>query len=134
MPALPAKSVMPVLSTVIMFSASSTLSFGVKVAVQVWSSADDTGDKAPLFIAVISSLAKPVTGSLKVIVTSEVSPILRAVSSKTMLIISGATVSEVYVSWLDAMLPFPATSVALLANTSIVTATLASSVGLTSKV
>ncbi|MNG02284.1 hypothetical protein D3C84_853060 [compost metagenome] len=68
------------------------LALGVKVAVQVMPpSLLLTALKVPLAI-VRSALVKPVTASLKVMVTSEVSPILSAVSATTTVAV-GRTVS-----------------------------------------
>ncbi|MNG22296.1 hypothetical protein D3C84_1067650 [compost metagenome] len=84
LPALPARSLTPVLFRVIKLLASVILTVGVKVPVQVMPPSPLlTEDKVPLAI-VRSVLVKPVTASLKVMVTSEVSPILRAVSVNTM--------------------------------------------------
>ena len=82
-PALPATSVTAVLSIVTTFAGASKSSVGVKVAVQTpepWSATA----VSPPFGIVKSSLANPVTTSLNVNVTSEVSPTIRAVSVKTM--------------------------------------------------
>ncbi|MNW14090.1 hypothetical protein D3C71_2122170 [compost metagenome] len=68
------------------------LAEGVKVAVQVTPpSLLLTAVSVPLAM-VRSALVKPLTASLKVIVTSEVSPILSAVSDTTMVAV-GRTVS-----------------------------------------
>ena len=73
---------------------SSRSAVGVKVAVQVMPpSPEVTADKVP-FWTVRSALEKPVTASVKVMVTSEVSPARRAVSATT-IVASGATVSTV---------------------------------------
>ncbi len=91
-PALPAASATPVLFSVITLVASVILAVGVKVAVQVMPpSALLTAVKVP-FAIVRSALVKPVTASLKVKVTNEVSPARRAVSASTMLAV-GRTVS-----------------------------------------
>ena len=83
-PLLPAPSVTPVLSSVIRLVASLTPTFGVKVAVQVMPpSALDTAVNVPLAI-VRSALVKPLTASLNVMVTNEVSPIFSAVSAIAM--------------------------------------------------
>ena len=64
----------------------------VKVAVHVMPpSLELTALKVPLAM-VRSALVKPVTASLKVIVTSDVSPIVRLLSATTMLAV-GLTVS-----------------------------------------
>ena len=83
---------MPVLATVMRLVASVTPAFGVNVAVNVRSpSLDDTGLRVPLAI-VRSRLLKPLTVSVNVKVTSEVSPTRSAVSS-TMTTTFGRTVS-----------------------------------------
>ena len=90
---MPALSVYPVprLTTL---EVSSMLSVGVNVAVQVMPpSVLATLESLPLAM-LRSSLSKPVTASLKVMVTREVSPALRAVSAKTMEAV-GALVSTV---------------------------------------
>ncbi len=92
LPALPARSATPVLSRVIRLVVSLMLAVGVKVAVQVMPpSLLLTAVNVPL-VMVRSALVKPLTASLKVIVTSEVSPILSAVSATTMVAV-GRTVS-----------------------------------------
>ncbi|MNC04048.1 hypothetical protein D3C75_514770 [compost metagenome] len=71
---------------------SLTLAVGVKVAVQVMPpSLLLTAVSVPLAI-VRSALVNPLTASLKVMVTSEVSPMLRLVSVTTMVAV-GRTVS-----------------------------------------
>ena len=63
---------------------SVTLTVGVNVAVQVLPpSLEDTPLSAP-FATVRSSLVKPVTASLKVMLTSEFSPKASAASATTM--------------------------------------------------
>ncbi|MNO76508.1 hypothetical protein D3C76_675820 [compost metagenome] len=70
--------------------ASVMLAVGVKVPVQVMPPSPLlTEVKVPLAI-VRSALVRPVTASLKVMVTSEVSPTLRAVSVNTMLAVGRA--------------------------------------------
>ena len=92
LPALPARSLTPVLFRVIRLVVSLTLAVGVKVAVQVMPpSLLLTALNVPLAI-VRSALVKPLTASLKVMVTSEVSPIFSAVSATTMVAV-GRTVS-----------------------------------------
>ncbi|MNR32178.1 hypothetical protein D3C85_1497400 [compost metagenome] len=92
LPALPARSATPVLSRVIRLVASVMLAVGVKVAVQVMPpSLLLTAVNVPL-VMVRSALVKPLTASLKVIVTREVSPILNAVSATTMVAV-GRSVS-----------------------------------------
>ena len=84
LPALPARSLTPVLFRVIRLVVSLMLAVGVKVAVQVIPpSLLLTAVNVPLAI-VRSALVKPLTASEKVMVTSEVSPILNAVSATTM--------------------------------------------------
>ena len=81
---MPAPSATLVLSRLIRLLASVMLALGVKVAVQVVPpSALLTLLNVPLAI-VRSSLVRPVTASLKVMVTCEVSPIFRSVSDITM--------------------------------------------------
>ncbi|MNF40228.1 hypothetical protein D3C84_212270 [compost metagenome] len=78
------------LSRVIRLVASVMLAVGVKVPVQVMPPSPLlTEVKVPLAI-VRSALVRPVTASLKVMVTSEVSPTLRAVSVNTMLAVGRA--------------------------------------------
>ncbi|MCY1280082.1 hypothetical protein D9M70_288560 [compost metagenome] len=72
--------------------ASSRLVAGVKVAVQVRPpSADDTALSVPP-ATLRSALVSPLTASLKVMVTSEVSPAASALSSTTMVAV-GRSVS-----------------------------------------
>ena len=73
--------------------ASSRSAVGVKVAVQVLPSSVLLTALSSPPSTVRSSLVNPVTGSLKVMVTSEVSPFLRALSASTMLVTVGAWVS-----------------------------------------
>ncbi len=92
LPALPARSLTPVLFRVIRLVVSLTLAVGVKVAVQVMPpSLLLTALRVPL-ARVRSALVKPLTASLKVMVTSDVSPIFSAVSATTMVAV-GRTVS-----------------------------------------
>ena len=92
LPALPARSAIPVLSRVIRLVVSVTLALGVNVAVQVMPpSLLLTALSVPLAM-VRSALVKPVTASLNVMVTSEVSPIRRLLSATTMVAV-GRTVS-----------------------------------------
>ena len=80
-PVLPAASATPVLSRLIRLLAAVTPAAGVTVAVQVMPpSLLLTALSVPLLI-VRSALLKPVTASLKVMVTSEVSPTLKALSA-----------------------------------------------------
>ena len=79
---------------------------GVKVAVQVIPpSLLCTALRVPPSIIVRSALLKPVTASLKVMVTSEVSPIFRALSATTMVAV-GRTVSMVKLP--ELVIPVPA--------------------------
>ncbi|MNK79826.1 hypothetical protein D3C87_995040 [compost metagenome] len=83
-PLLPEALVTPLLSRVIRLLVSVMLAVGVSVAVQVMPpSLDATLLKVPLAM-VRSALLKPLTASLKVMVTVEVSPALSAVSATTM--------------------------------------------------
>ena len=83
-PVLPAASVTPVSASVITLVASWMFAIGVRVAVQVTPpSTELTGDSVP-FSIVRSALVKPVTASVNVKVTSEVSPAIRLVSATTM--------------------------------------------------
>ncbi len=84
-PALPAMSCTPALFRVITFVASVILTVGVRVAVQVIPpSPVVTVPMLPL--AIVKSLeVRPVTASLKVMVTREVSPTFNAVSATTIL-------------------------------------------------
>ncbi|MNN16037.1 hypothetical protein D3C81_1291620 [compost metagenome] len=82
-PALPARSLMPALFSTIRLVASLRPMVGVNVAVQVMPpSLDETLLSVPL-ATLRSELSKPVTASLKVIVTSAVSPGRRSVSLMT---------------------------------------------------
>ncbi len=84
LPALPTAFCTPLLSRVIRLLASVMLLVGVKVAVQVIPpSLLLTAVSVPLAI-VRSALLKPVTASLKVMVTSDVSPMVRLLSATTM--------------------------------------------------
>ncbi|MNZ43139.1 hypothetical protein D3C78_607360 [compost metagenome] len=92
LPALPARSLTPVLFRVIRLVVSLMLAFGVNVAVQVMPpSLLLTEVNVPLAM-VRSALVKPLTASEKVMVTRDVSPILSAVSVTTMVAV-GRTVS-----------------------------------------
>ncbi|MNS10893.1 hypothetical protein D3C72_424170 [compost metagenome] len=89
-PALPARSATPLLFRVIRLVASVMLLVGVKVAVQVMPpSALLTALNVPLAM-LRSALVKPLTASLKVMVTNEVSPIFSAVSATTMVAVGRA--------------------------------------------
>ena len=80
---MPAVSATPVLFKAITLEESSMLLVGVSVAVQVTPPSDDeTAERLPLAI-VRSLLVKPVTASLKVIVTSDVSPMINELSATT---------------------------------------------------
>ncbi|MNF40227.1 hypothetical protein D3C84_212260 [compost metagenome] len=92
LPALPARSLTPVLFRVIRLVVSLMLAFGVNVEVQVMPpSLLLTEVNVPLAM-VRSALVKPLTASEKVMVTRDVSPILSAVSVTTMVAV-GRTVS-----------------------------------------
>ena len=92
LPVLPARSLTPVLFRVIRLVVSLTLAEGVKVAVQVMPpSLLLTALSVPLAM-VRSALVKPLTASLNVMVTSEVSPAVSAVSATTIVAV-GRTVS-----------------------------------------
>ncbi len=92
LPALPPRSLTPVLFRVIRLVVSLMLAFGVNVAVQVMPpSLLLTAVNVPLAM-LRSALVKPLTASEKVMVTREVSPILSAVSVTTMVAV-GRTVS-----------------------------------------
>ncbi|MND88494.1 hypothetical protein D3C80_805220 [compost metagenome] len=95
MPTLPlATACTPVLSSVIRLVVSVMLAVGVNVAVQVMPpSLLLTAVSVPLAM-VRSALENPLTASLKVMVTSDVSPIFNALSATTMVAV-GSTVSMV---------------------------------------
>ena len=96
-PVLPAASTTPVLSSVITLVVSVMLAVGVKVAVQVMPpSTSDTAVSVPLAI-VRSALVNPLTASLKVKVTSEVSPACSALSATTMVAVGALRVDRVVV-------------------------------------
>ncbi len=85
LPALPAAFCTPALASVITLIASVMLAVGVSVAVQVMPPSKElTVLSVPLAID-RSTLAKPVTASENVMVTSEVSPTASALSATTML-------------------------------------------------
>ncbi|MCY1544333.1 hypothetical protein D9M68_802100 [compost metagenome] len=91
-PLLPARSVTPVLSRVIRLLVSVTAALGVRVAVQVMPpSALPKPLNKPL-ATLKSAVVNPVTASLKVMVTIEVSPTASTLSATTMLAL-GRTVS-----------------------------------------
>ena len=89
--ALPARSNTLALARVMTLVVSVTAAFGVRVAVQVMPSSDDTAVSVPFSIA-RSALVKPLTASLKVKVTCASSPMLSAASSIVMVTV-GRTVS-----------------------------------------
>ncbi len=94
MPVLPDAPITPVLSRVIRLVLSSTLLDGVNVAVQVIPpSLLLTVLSVPLAM-LKSALVKPLTASLKVMVTRLVSPTAKAVSATTMVAV-GSTVLTV---------------------------------------
>jgi hypothetical protein len=83
LPALPPASVTPVISTLITLVASVTPAVGVNVAVQVVPpSLEVTLLRVPLAM-VKSAFVKPVTASLNVKVTPEVSPTVKRLSATT---------------------------------------------------
>ena len=87
---MPAASAIPVLSKVIKLVVSLSAVVCVNVAAQVRPpSLELTADRVPL-ATLKSVLLKPVTASLKVIVTSDVSPAARAVSATTMVALGSA--------------------------------------------
>ncbi|MNC12769.1 hypothetical protein D3C75_604950 [compost metagenome] len=105
LPALPEAFCTPLLSRVIRLELSAMLAVGVKVAVQVTPpSLLLTALRVPLAM-LRSALLKPLTASLKVMVTSEVSPTLKAVSATTMVAV-GNTVSMV--KFAELVVPAPA--------------------------
>ena len=89
---MPAASDTPVFASVITLSVSSMLTVGVSVAVQVTPLSDDVTELSVPFSIVRSPFVKPVTASLNVIVTSEVSPASSDVSATTIVAV-GRTVS-----------------------------------------
>ena len=111
LPLLPEPFCTPLLSRVITLLVSLIALLGVKVAVQVTPpSLLLTEVNVPLAI-VRSALVKPLTASEKVMVTSEVSPMFRALSATTMVAL-GCTVSMVKLPELVTPLPaLPARSV-----------------------
>ncbi|MNC62199.1 hypothetical protein D3C75_1122000 [compost metagenome] len=88
---MPAVSITPVLSKVIRLLVSVTLVAGVKVAVQLMLSLVLRPLSVP-FCTVKSARVRPVTGSLKTMVTVLVSPMARLLSATTMVAV-GRTVS-----------------------------------------
>ena len=113
LPALPAGSVSPVLSSVITLPAAVIPLVGVKVAVQVVPpSLELTLPRVPLAM-VRSALLKPVTGSLNVKVTVAISPMRSAVSFNEIVAV-GRCVSMVKL--LELVDPVPAFAVATLAT------------------
>ena len=105
LPALPEALLTPVLSRVIRLVASVTLVVGVRIAVQVMPPSPlVTVLRVPL-ATVRSALVKPVTASLKVMVTNELAPILRA-GFPTMMVAVGRTVSMVKLP--ELVIPVPA--------------------------
>ncbi|MNI73723.1 hypothetical protein D3C73_1297500 [compost metagenome] len=91
-PVLPARSITPVLSSVMALVASITFISGVNVAVHVIPPSEELRSLNVPFSAVRSSSVKPLTASENVNVTAEVSPIFRIVSVTTM-VAAGRTVS-----------------------------------------
>ena len=89
---------------------SSKLAVGVKVAVQVTPPSELATVLSVPLGAVRSSLLKPITARLKVMVTNEVSPTLSALSASAMVAV-GALVSMV-TTWVRKVM-LPAASVLL---------------------
>ena len=89
---------MPVLSSVMALVASATLAFGVKVAVQVVPPSLLAKLLSTPLAALRSSKVKPVTASLKVMVTCVVSPTVSAVSATAMVAV-GSTPSITSANW-----------------------------------
>ena len=78
------------MASVMALEAAVVLPLGVSVAVHVIPpSAELTADNEPLAM-VRSALVKPVTASEKVIVTREVSPMVRELSATTIVAVGGA--------------------------------------------
>ncbi|MCY1358996.1 hypothetical protein D3C81_1897040 [compost metagenome] len=92
LPALPARSTTPVLSRVTRFVVSVMLALGVKVAVQVIPPSLLLKPLKVPFSTIRSAVVSPVTASLNVIVTNEVSP-MASVSSATTMVAVGRSVS-----------------------------------------
>ena len=93
-PVLPAKSAMPVLSSVMTLAAAVVLGAGVSVAVQVMPPSPELKLDKLAFGANKSPAVKPTTASVKVKVTVAVSPLFNAVSLIVMLLAkAGRTVS-----------------------------------------
>ncbi|MNZ99260.1 hypothetical protein D3C78_1185780 [compost metagenome] len=84
LPTLPARSAMPVLAREMTLLASCTLIDGVKVAVQVMPPSLLVSPLRLPFGTDRSARVKPVTASLKVMVTVVVSPTVSVVSAITM--------------------------------------------------
>ena len=89
---------------------SSTADAGVSVAVHVLPPSDDVKSESDPFSTVKSVVSRPVTASVKVIVTVAVSPIFKAVSSTEIAGAVGPCVSRVKFK-VEMLLRFPATSV-----------------------
>ena len=81
---------MPVLFRVMTLVASVTAALGVKVAVQVMPPSPEFTAVNTALATLRSELLNPVTASLKVMVTSEVSPIDRLASATTMVAVGRA--------------------------------------------
>ncbi len=90
LPALPAASCTPVLASVITLFVSVTLAVGVSVAVQVMPPSEELTALSVPLATVRSALAKPVTASENVIVTSEVSPATSELSATTIVAVGSA--------------------------------------------
>ena len=110
-PVLPAASATPVLSSAIRLVVSSILAVGVKVAVQVTPPSEELRPARLPLGTVRSAPVKPVTASLKVKVTSEVSPAASAVSATTIVAVA-LEVSTVALLVSAVVVAFPALSVA----------------------
>ena len=81
---------MPVLSSVIRLVTSVVAADGVRVAVQVVPPSLLLNALSVPLLTVKSALVRPLTASLKVMVTSEVSPAVKSESAKSMLAIGRA--------------------------------------------
>ncbi|MNJ58502.1 hypothetical protein D3C77_541350 [compost metagenome] len=89
---MPARSVTPVLSRLMRLLVSVTAAVGVRVAVQVMPPSALLKPLNTPLATVKSAVVNPVTASLKVMVTVDVSPMVSEVSATTMLAV-GRTVS-----------------------------------------
>ncbi|MCY1314663.1 hypothetical protein D9M70_653420 [compost metagenome] len=89
---MPARSVTPVLSRLMRLLVSVTAAVGVRVAVQVMPPSALLKPLNTPLATLKSAVVNPVTASLKVMVTIDVSPMVSEVSATTMLAV-GRTVS-----------------------------------------